>query len=109
MQPMVDAVDEGIDELRSIADPRRAIIAAYSSMETSLVRAGVRRKRSDTPIEFLSRALAAVLGISTDAGRLTYLFEFAKFSPHDVDESMRADALSALLNIRARVTATASA
>lgn len=107
-QPMVEAVDETIDALRAIADPRQAIIAAYSAMESSLVRAGVRRRRSDTPLEFLSHALEAVLGISIDAGRLTYLFEFAKFSPHDVDESMRADALGALLNIRSRVGATVS-
>lgn len=108
-QPMVEAVDDTIDVLRAIRDPRQAIIAAYAAMEASLMRAGVRRRRSDTPLEFLSHALAAVLGISVDARRLTYLFEFAKFSPHDVDESMRADALGALLNIRARMTATASA
>lgn len=104
-QPMAEAVDDTIDALRAIADPRQAIIAAYSAMEASLRRAGVRRKRSDTPVEFLARALSAVLGISIDAERLTYLFEFAKFSPHDVDESMRGDALSALLNIRAKLTA----
>ena len=102
--PMVEAVDDTIDTLRAIADPRQAIIAAYSAMESSLMRAGVRRKRSDTPFEFLSSALSAVLGISIDAGRLTYLFEFAKFSTHDVDESMRSDAIGALLNIRARVS-----
>ena len=106
--PMVEAVDDTIDALRAIADPRQAIIAAYAAMEASLMRAGVGRKRSDTPIEFLSRALAAVLGISIEAGRLTYLFEFAKFSDHEVDESMRADAIGALLNIRTRVTAIAS-
>ncbi|HKC18784.1 MAG TPA: DUF4129 domain-containing protein [Candidatus Dormibacteraeota bacterium] len=107
-EPMVEAVDEGIDALHAIADPRQAIIAAYTSMEASLVHAGVPRRRSDTPFEFLSRALAAVVGISTDAGRLTYLFEFARFSPHDVDTSMRADALGALQKIRARLTATAA-
>lgn len=105
-QPVAEAVDDTVDALHAIADPRQAIIAAYSAMEASLRRAGVRRKRSDTPIEFLARALSAVLGASNDAGRLTYLFEFAKFSPHDVDESMRAEALRALLNIRAQVTAS---
>lgn len=108
-QPIVEAVDEGIDALLAIADPRQAIIAAYASMEASLTRAGVPRKRSDTPLEFLARALAAVAGISTDAGRLTYLFEFARFSAHHVGDSMRSDALEALRNIRTRITATAAA
>lgn len=106
--PMIEAVDDTMDALRAIADPRQAIIAAYAAMEASLMRAGVQRKRSDTPIEFLSHVLTSVLGISIDAGRLTYLFEFAKFSDHEVDESMRADAIGALLNIRTRVSATAS-
>lgn len=107
-QPMVEAVEESMDVLRAIVEPRQAIIAAYSSMEASLTRAGVPRRVSDTPFEFLSRALAAVLGISSDANRLTYLFEFAKFSRHDVDESMRSDALDALQNIRMRITTTAA-
>ena len=107
-EPMAEAVDESIEALRAIADPRQAIVAAYSSMETSLTRAGVPRGRADTPLEFLARALSAVLGTSPDARRLTHLFEFAKFSRHEVDESLRSDALLALQNIRAQISPAAT-
>jgi hypothetical protein len=36
---------------------------------------------------------------------LTRLFELARFSDHPVDETMRADALAALEDVRARLEA----
>jgi len=103
-EPIVQAIDDSIDALRAIADPRQAIIAAYASMESSLGRAGLPRHRSETPIEYVVRAVRSVLEMPADARRLTYLFEFAKFSPHEVDEAMRTDALQALQQIRGRLS-----
>lgn len=105
---VVEAIDVSIDALSAIRDPRRAIIAAYAAMESSIVRAGIPHRRSDTPLEFLRRTSRAAVEIAGDAGRLTYLFEFAKFSQHNVDESMRSDALSSLRQIRDRLTAEAT-
>lgn len=103
-EEMVEAIDESIDALAAIRDPRRAIIAAYSAMEVSIARAGVQRRKSDTPLEFLMRISRSAVEIAGDARRLTYLFELAKFSQHDVDDSMRSDALGALRQIRERLT-----
>jgi hypothetical protein len=38
--------------------------------------------------------------------RLTNLFEVAKFSAHEIDEAMRADAIGALSDIRERLHAS---
>ena len=108
-EAVVEAIDDSIDAIRAIADPRQAIIAAYASMEASLGRAGLPRRRSETPIEYVVRVLRSVLEIPADASRLTYLFEFAKFSPHEVDESMRSDALQALQHIRGRLSVATAA
>ena len=97
------AVEESLDALRSIPDPRRAIIAAYSAMELAMSRAGMPRRFSEAPAEFLSRILEKVAGISRDLDRLTHLFEVAKFSDHDVDEEMRSGAIAALSGIRDRL------
>jgi uncharacterized protein DUF4129 len=102
---VVEALEESMDALRAITDPRRAIIAAYSAMERAMSRAGMARRPAEAPTEFLARVLRSALDVSLDARRLTYLFEVAKFSDHGVDETMRADALSALARIRDQVAA----
>jgi hypothetical protein len=94
------ALDESLDDLRSEPDLRRAIIAAYARMENTLAAAGIPRRPSETPLEFLARALQ---GLDASAGavtRLTDLFEWAKFSQHEPDASMRDDAIDALVALR---------
>jgi hypothetical protein len=105
---VVEALEESMDALTAIADPRRAIIAAYSAMERSIARAGLARRRAEAPMEFLARVLRSMLEISSDLNRMTYLFELAKFSDHDLDESMRTDALGSLARIRDQVAAAAA-
>lgn len=102
-QAVSSAVEESLDALRSIADPRRAIIAAYSAMEVSMSRAGMSRRDSEAPAEFVTRMLNKVAGVSRDLERLTHLFELAKFSDHEVDEEMRSGAIAALSGIRDRL------
>jgi hypothetical protein len=101
------AVDESLELLRAMPDPRQAIIAAYSSMERSMSRAGWARRLSEAPIEFVTRILTAVAGVSDDLVRLTELFEVAKFSDHVIDERMRDDAIGALSGIRDRLQTAA--
>jgi len=102
------AVEESLDLLRSMADPRQAIIAAYASMEGSMSRAGWPRRLSEAPVEFVTRILAAAAGMSGDLMRLTELFEVAKFSDHVIDERMRDDAIRALSGIRERLRVAAA-
>lgn len=94
------ALDESLDDLRSEPDLRRAIIAAYARMEHTLAVAGIPRRPSETPLEYLARALHALDASAGAVTRLTDLFEWAKFSQHEPDASMRDDAIAALVALR---------
>jgi len=93
-------VDESIDDLRSESDPRRAVIAAYARMERGLGRAGLARKPFEAPLEYLRRVLLDLQAGAQPVGRLTELFERAKFSRHDVGADARDEAIECLLAIR---------
>jgi len=94
------ALDESIDDLREEPDLRRAIVAAYARMERSLAAAGLPRRPAEAPLEYLARVLVT-LDASRDAvGRLTDLFEWARFSHHEPEPSMRDEAIDALATVR---------
>ncbi len=94
------ALDESLDDLRREPDLRRAIIAAYARMERALAVAGIPRRPSEAPLEFLARALEGLDASADAVTRLTDLFEWAKFSPHEPDEAMRDEAIAALEALR---------
>jgi hypothetical protein len=104
--PLAQSLDAGIDDLRRIADPRRAVIACYARMERLMSSLGIPRLASDTPTEFLARVLQRRSVSREGVSMLTTLFERAKFSPHQVDQKMREDALVALERVRAELAAT---
>jgi len=94
------ALDESLDDLRAEPDLRRAIVAAYARMEATLAAAGLPRRPAEAPLEYLERAL---LALDTSAGavsRLTDLFEWARFSQHEPEPSMRDEAVDALVAVR---------
>jgi Domain of unknown function (DUF4129) len=101
--PLAEVLDAGIDDLRRIADPRRAVIACYARMERLMASSGIPRLLSDTPTEFLARVLQRRSVSAASASMLTGLFERAKFSPHRVDEQMREEALVALEQVRSEL------
>ncbi len=80
------AVERTIADLRAEPDPRRAVIAAYAQMEQALGLAGLPRDPSEAPREYLGRVLPQVGAGADSVGRLTSLFERAKFSPHAIDD-----------------------
>jgi hypothetical protein len=94
------SIGDAIDDLESEPDARRAVIAAYARMENVLARNGLQRRPSETPVEYLRRVLLGLTARGDSVGRLTSLFEQAKFSRHDIDESMKRDAIAALREIR---------
>lgn len=94
------ALDESLDDLRREPDLRKAIIAAYARMEHALAAAGIPRRPSEAPLEFLARALQGLDASADGVTRLTDLFEWAKFSPHQPDEAMRDEAIAALESLR---------
>jgi Domain of unknown function (DUF4129) len=100
------ALDESLDDLRTDPDLRRAIIAAYARMEAALAAAGIPRHPAEAPLEYVERTLLS-LDTSTEAvRRLTELFEWARFSHHEPEPSMRDDAVDALVAVRDELRAS---
>jgi amino acid transporter len=99
-EDMVSAIETTIDDLRGERDARRAVIAAYASMERTLARHGFARHRSEAPLEYLANILRGLHVRESAVVTLTRLFEFAKFSGHEVDAAMKEEAIEALIAIR---------
>jgi hypothetical protein len=106
-EDLITSMSDAIDDLEAEPDARRAVIAAYARMEGVLGRHGLRRKPSETPLEYLRRILLGLTDRADAVRRLTRLFEQAKFSRRDIDASMKQDAIGALREIRDDMEATA--
>lgn len=99
----ITAALEDLDALAADPDHRRVVIRAYARMERALARTGASRAASETPREFLGRALTMLGASAGPARRLTDLFEQARFSTHPVDAGMRAEASLALRAVQAEL------
>jgi hypothetical protein len=97
---IVSAIEITIDDLRREQDARRAVIAAYASMERTLARHGLARHRSEAPLEYLANILRGLRVRESAVRTLTNLFEYAKFSRHEISPAMKEEAIDALLAIR---------
>jgi hypothetical protein len=102
-ETLSEVLSETLDDLRRERDPRKAVIGAYVKMERTLAARGFPRRESEAPLEFLGRILGIVGGSGHSARRLTRLFERARFSPHEIDEKMRDDAIESLIGLRAEL------
>jgi hypothetical protein len=103
-----EAVEEGLDELETDSDARRAVIAAYARMERSLARVGSPRAPHEAALEYLYRLLALLDVGGPAVRRLTELFQLAKFSDHVIDGGMQREAIHALAEIRDDLRARAA-
>jgi hypothetical protein len=99
-EDFASSIGDAIDDLESEPDARRAVIAAYARMENVLARNGLKRRPSETPVEYLRRILLGLTSRGESVSRLTSLFEQAKFSRHPIDAVMKQDAIGALREIR---------
>jgi hypothetical protein len=99
-EQLAAVLDDTLDDLRAEADPRRAVVAAYARLERVLAANGVPRRAAETPDEYLPRVLDGLALDPVAAERLTQLFVRAKFSQHEVDSTMKEDAIGALEQIR---------
>jgi Domain of unknown function (DUF4129) len=97
---LVAAIETTIDDLRNERDARKAVIAAYALMEQTLTAHGLPRHRAETPLEYLGRILRALNVREAAVATLTSLFEYAKFSRHDIDAAMKDEAIGALVAVR---------
>jgi hypothetical protein len=105
-EALAAALDESLDDLRSDPDLRRAIIAAYARMERALAAAGIPRRPAEAPLEYVERALLTLDASTGAVRRLTDLFEWARFSHHEPEPSMRDDAVDALVAVRDELRAS---
>jgi len=105
-EALAAALDESLDDLRTDPDLRRAIIAAYARMETALAAAGIPRHPAEAPLEYVERALLSLDTSAEAVRRLTELFEWARFSHHEPEPSMRDDAVDALVAVRDELRAS---
>jgi Domain of unknown function (DUF4129) len=94
------AVETTIDDLQGERDPRRAVIAAYANMERVLAAHGLARRPAEAPLEYLARVLRTLHVRESAVQSLTRLFEYAKFSEHDIDATMKDEAIAALIAVR---------
>lgn len=102
-------LEDTLDDLRAEADPRKAIIAAYARLERVLGANGIPRSAAETSDEYLERVLRDLELAPAAIGRLTDLFTRAKFSQHDVDLTMKEEAISALEHVRDELRRTREA
>jgi Domain of unknown function (DUF4129) len=105
LEALEDVLDESIDDLRAERDPRKAVVAAYARLERTLAAYGLPRRPAEAPAEYLARMLADLEVSHRSIGRLTALFERAKFSQHDVDSAMKEEAIDALQTTREELRA----
>ena len=99
-QQFEELVEDTLADLYAETDPRRAIIAAYARVERLFESYGLPRAPAEAPVEYLDRVLPELRASGSALRRLTALFEWAKFSVHDVDRPMRDDAIEALVEVR---------
>jgi len=83
------------------------VIAAYARLERVFAFYGVPRRPSEAPEEYLVRVLAGLDVPERAARRLTELFATAKFSQHDVEVTMKEEAIEALRTARDELRRTA--
>jgi Domain of unknown function (DUF4129) len=101
-------LDGSLDDLLAERDARRAVIATYARMERTLAGAGLPRAAAEAPLEYLGRVLRDLLHTSAEAvSKLTTLFERAKFSHHEIDTTMKDEAIDALVSLRDELRAVA--
>lgn len=98
---------ETLGELELDPDPRRAVIQAYVRMEGVLGAHGHGRLRHEAPLEYLARVLRDLDVRAEAAHALTELFERARFSHHEIDATMRAEAAASLEAVRNDLRAAA--
>jgi hypothetical protein len=99
-QQFEELLEDTLADLYAETDPRRAIIAAYARVERLFATYGLPRDPSEAPLEYLDRVLPELRASGSALRRLTGLFEWAKFSSHEVDRPMRDEAIEALVLVR---------
>jgi hypothetical protein len=108
-EQVVAAVDAGLSDLSDTdRDPRRAVIACWVRLEQAAAAAGTPRQVGDTSTDLVVRLLSEQRVDRRVLDAFAAIYRAARYATHDVDEGMRAQAISALRQLRAELTAPMS-
>jgi hypothetical protein len=102
---LAEVVEETLDDLRAERDPRKAVIAAYARLERALAAYGLPRRPAEAPEEYVARILGDLEVGTASVQRLTALFATAKFSQHEIDDTMKSEAIETLEEVRTELRA----
>ena len=94
------ALEQLTTELAVGGDPRAAVLTAYAILESVLGNHGSRRKRSETPVEHIRRALADLRVDPQPLVELGELYERARFSELAITEADKQHAITSLERAR---------
>ena len=100
---LVEEVARGLQTIPE-GSPRNAIVATWIRLEDATVAAGFDQRRSETPAEFVRRALATYAVDEHDIGRLADLYREARFSAHPLTEAHRDEAIDCLSRLHGQLT-----
>ncbi len=108
---VVAAVEAGLLELdETDTDPRRAVIACWVRLEHAAAAAGTAREPGDTSTDLVLRLLGAHRLSEQVLTTFADLYRQARYAArHQVDESMRDQARSALTRLRGELRAQSAA
>jgi hypothetical protein len=98
VEEMVRDADRQLALLRE-GTPRNGIVACWHRFEVQAEAAGIGREPWETSAEFTLRVLDLVSADARAVAELSVLYREARFSDHDLGESARSAALSALERI----------
>jgi hypothetical protein len=101
--PLVEAVEESLEDLRAEPDARRAIIRCYARFERAAALSGLERRPWHTPMEFMREALSHLPAPRGAIRALTGLFELARFSDRALGPRERDHAFAALDDIKVAI------
>jgi hypothetical protein len=74
-------------------DPREGVIFSYNQMLSILNSRGVLKGRNQTHWEFLTSASSRIPGLRESLHKMTYLYEEAFYSEHEIREKHHRDAV----------------
>ncbi|MEU6743944.1 DUF4129 domain-containing protein [Streptosporangium sandarakinum] len=97
------ALRAGLADLDAGGDPRRAVIACWLRLEHAAAGAGTPRLAADTPTELVARLLAGHRVGEPALNRLAAAYRRARYAPHEVTGSLRAEARAALAEVDAEL------
>lgn len=99
------ALDDARSHLSTVMEAHDAVIAAWLALERAIAAAGVRRRPSQTTLEFVVAVLATLQLDRSALDRLSHLYRRALFDDQPLVESDREEAIALLDRITAALDA----